>query len=154
MVAIRDQRRGGFSLIELLTVMIVIGILSGIALPNFRVATYRADARKVISDISALRAAIYEYREDNSNTLPPTAAWGTVPAGLVPYLNNVEFTYKDLTYRLRTRANRGRVDIFVRYPRNHPIGLALRTFERPGNDSGSVTWNNRRTRFRILENNQ
>lgn len=148
------QSRGGFSLIELLTVMIVIGILSAIAIPYLRDAAYRADARKVMTDVSAIRVAVYEYREDNNNSLPPTARWGTVPPQLVPYLNNVDFQYKDLEYRLRTRARRGRTDVFVRYPRNHPIGLALRVFENPGNGSGTVTWNRRRARFRLLESNQ
>ena len=149
-----SRSRGGFSLIELLTTMVVIGILAAIAIPSFRDASYRADARKVMTDVSAIRVALYEYREDNNNSLPPTARWGTVPPGLEPYLNNVDFEYKDLEYRLRTRNRRGRVDIFVRYPRNHPIGLALRVFERPGRDSGTVTWNRRRARFRLLENNQ
>ena len=148
-----SARRGGFTLLELLTALIVIGILGGIAIPSLRQAVYRADARKVLTDVSALRVAIFEYREESGN-LPPTAAWSTIPPVLVPYLNNVQFTYKDLQYRIRTRNNRGRVDIFVRYPRRHPIGAALSAFARPGNDSGSVTWNNRRTRFRILENNR
>lgn len=150
----RSDSRAGFSLIELLVTMTVISILAGIALPSLRNASYRADARKVMSDVSVLRVAVYEYREDNNNTLPPTAAWNTVPPGLVPYLNNVDFSYKDLEYRLRTNRRRGRVDLIVRYPRRHAIGLALRTFERPGRDSGSIAWNARRTRFRLLERNQ
>ena len=127
-----DSRRGGFSLIELLTTMIVIGILSGIAIPYLRDAVYRADARKVMTDVSAIRFAVMEFREDNGR-LPNTASWGTTPPDLVPYLNNVDF---------------------VRYPRRHPVGMALRAFERPGRDSGTVTWNNRRSRFRLLERNQ
>lgn len=150
----RTDRRAGFSLIELLTTMVVISILAGIAIPSLRDASYRADARKVMSDVNAIRVALYEYREDNNNTLPPTAPWNTVPPGLVPYLNNVDFTYKDLDYRIRTNERRGRADLLVRYPRRHAIGTALRTFERPGRDSGSVAWNARRTRFRLLERNQ
>lgn len=142
--------RGGFSLLELLTAMIVISILGLVAIPNFKRAVHKADARKVLTDMTAVRAAVYEYREDEGR-LPPTARWGTVPPTLEPYLNNVDFQYKSVEYRIRSNRRRGRVDFFVRYPRNDEIGLSLQTFSRPGRDEGSVTWNRRRTRFRLLE---
>ena len=149
----RTDRRAGFSLIELLTTMVVISILAAIAIPNFRESIARADARKVVTDVSAIRTALYEYRED-AGQLPRTARWGVVPPELVPYLNNVEFEYKTIEYRMRTNRRRGRVDILMRYRRNDEIAAALQTFARPGNDSGSVTWNRRRMRFRLLQNNQ
>lgn len=146
--------RAGFSLIELLVTMVVISILAGIAAPYMRDASSRAEARTVLGDVNAIRVALYEYREDNENTLPPTAPWNTVPPSLQPYLNNVDFSHDALDYRIRTNQRRGRVDLIVRYPRRNLIGMALRTFERPGRDSGSVAWNGRRTRFRLLEGNQ
>ena len=142
--------RGGFSLLELLTAMIVIAILGLVAIPNFKRAVHKADARKVLTDMTAIRSAVYEYREDEGR-LPTTAAWGTVPADLVPYLNNVDFRYKSAQYRIRSNTRRGRVDFLVRYPRNDELGLSLQTFSRPGRDEGSITWNRRRTRFRLLE---
>jgi prepilin-type N-terminal cleavage/methylation domain-containing protein len=153
--SITDTRtRGGFTLMELLTTMIVIGILGGIAIPYMQQAVHRAEARRIMTDVSAVRVAVMQYREDNNNSLPPTARWRTIPPGLEPYLNNVDFSYKNLQYRIRTNNRRGRVDFLVRYPRRDPIGVALRTFERRGRDSGSMTWNNRRSRFRLLNNNQ
>ncbi len=142
--------RGGFSLLELLTAMIVIAILGLVAIPNFKRAVHKADARKVMTDMTAVRSAVYEYREDEGG-LPPTAAWGTVPAELEPYLNNVDFSYKSAEYRIRSNRRRGRVDFLVRYPRNDELGLSLQTFSRPGRDEGSITWNRRKTRFRLLE---
>lgn len=142
--------RGGFSLLELLTAMIVIAILGLVAIPNFKRAVHKADARKVMTDMTAVRSAVYEYREDEGR-LPPTAAWGTVPAELEPYLNNVDFRYKSAQYRIRSNTRRGRVDFLVRYPRNDELGLSLQTFSRPGRDEGSITWNRRKTRFRLLE---
>lgn len=149
----RDPRRGGFSLMEMLTAMIVLSILGGVAIPTMKVAVDRAEARKVMTDVNAVRVAVFEFREDHGR-LPARARWGTLPAELAPYVNNVDFGYKDLEYRLVSNERRGRVDVLVRYPRRHPIGDALQTFSRPGRDSGSVTVNARRARFRLLENHQ
>lgn len=148
-----DSRNGGFSLIELLTTMTVIGILAGIAIPTMKDSVYRADARKVMTDMAAVRTAVFEFREEEGR-LPRRARWGTIPPDLAPYLNNVQFEYKDLDYRLTSNRRRGRVDFHVRYNRRNPIGAALQTFARPGRDSGTATWNRRRMRFRLLENNQ
>ena len=152
MIKGRVSGRGGFTLIEVLVTMGVLGILAGIALPIFRSATYRADASKIASDMTLVRTAIFEFREDN-NRLPASAGWGVVPPDLAPYFNNLQFTYKDLDYRLVTRPRRGRVEFRVRYPRRSPIGAALQTFRNPGSASGSVTWTARQTRWRLIENN-
>lgn len=148
-----DSRRAGFSLIELLTTMVILGTLAGIAVPSFRDSVAKADARKIMTDVAAIRTALFEYRED-AGALPPTAPWGRVPDGLSAYLNGVDFAYKDVTYRMVARPRRGRVDLVVRYPRNGPIAGALRVFDRPGNDSGSATWRRARMRFRLLEDNR
>lgn len=148
-----DPRRGGFSLVELLTTMVVIGILAAVAVPTFQDSIARADARKVVTDMAAVRTAVFEYRA-REGVLPRRASWGTVPPDLVPYLNNVDFTYKGLEYRLTSNRRRGRVDFLVRYDRRDPVANALQTFSRPGTDSGSATWARRRMRFRLLENNQ
>lgn len=149
-VGLAGSREGGFSLLELLTAMIVISILGLVAIPNFKRAVHKADARKVMTDMTAVRGAVFEFREDEGRP-PRTRAWGTVPAELEPYLNNVDFRYKSVEYRLRSSPRRGRVDFLVRYPRNDAIGASLQTFARPGGDEGSVTWNRRETRFRLME---
>ncbi len=148
-----DPRRAGFSLIELLTTMVVLGALAGIALPSFRDAVAKADASKIMTDVAAIRTAVLEYRED-ADGLPRTAGWGRVPRGFEDYLNGVDFQYKDVTYRMTSNPRRGRVDLLIRYDRDDPVAAALRAFDRPGKDSGSATWNRRRMRFRLLENHQ
>lgn len=147
------DRRGGFSLIELLTTMVVISILAAIAIPNFRESVARADARKVMTDVSAIRTALFEYREDAAG-LPGFAFWGTVPTELEPYLNNVDFEYKTIRYFFWPNERRGRADLLLIYPPDDPIAAALRPFARAGSDSGSITWNRRWMRFRLLEDNQ
>ncbi len=50
----------GFTLIELLIAMTILGILAGIAIPNYHNAILRADAATVISDFEAIRIAAYD----------------------------------------------------------------------------------------------
>jgi prepilin-type N-terminal cleavage/methylation domain-containing protein len=79
------RRRGGFTIVELLTVMIVIGILAGIALLKYIDLRHRARTAAVVADLQAVRLAAYgAYYE--TNTWPAQAAPGVVPAGLVQYL--------------------------------------------------------------------
>lgn len=74
------MRRGGFSLIELLIVVAIIGILVSIALPNFLEAQVRA---KVVSTVSAMRTlgmALQMYAIDNGRYPPSTGPhWDIFP---------------------------------------------------------------------------
>ena len=75
----------GFSLIELLTVMVVIGILAVIAIPNFHAVTVKARAIDVVGDIEVIEQAARNYQADFI-TWPAEVGAGTIPAGLAPYL--------------------------------------------------------------------
>ena len=93
--------RRGFTLIELLIAMSIIGILAGIAIPNYHDAVLRADAAKVISDFEAIRVAAYDNYA-NTGLYPANGGWGGVPAAFVGSLpNGFQFSYKDVTYRWR-----------------------------------------------------
>lgn len=142
----------GFTIIEVLIAMTVVGILAGIAIPNFRAAITRADAARVASDMTLVRTAVFEFREGDGS-LPRSARWGTVPPDLAA-LVDIDFSYKNAEYRLVTNQSRGRVEFRVRYPRGSELGAALQGLMQPGSGSGSVTWTARQTRWRLLENNQ
>ena len=77
-------RRKGFSLIELLTTLVIISIVSTLGLPRIRDAVYRAKAARLIEQIRTIQAAAITV------TLTPadvTAPGGTVPPSLVRLLN-------------------------------------------------------------------
>jgi prepilin-type N-terminal cleavage/methylation domain-containing protein len=100
----RARRRGrtalaaGFTLFELLTVMVLIAILSGIAVPILRRAVARADAARVVSDVNTVRLAAFQYLSDGG-ALPAAGAWGELPAELAGYLpEGFDFSYKGVEY--------------------------------------------------------
>lgn len=86
------------TLIELLTVMAVIGILAGIALPTFRTSVARADAARVVADVRAVRMAAAQYLSQH-DALPPNGDWGEVPPEFLAYLpDGFPFDYKGVEY--------------------------------------------------------
>jgi general secretion pathway protein G len=54
----------GFTLVEMLAVIMIIMILAGIALPQFRVAIVRAREAALKEDLYRLRGAIDQYHAD------------------------------------------------------------------------------------------
>lgn len=59
------KRRSGFTLVELLIVIIIIGILAGAMMMLAGSGTDRAEATKIISDLRGLKAAALMYYADN-----------------------------------------------------------------------------------------
>jgi prepilin-type N-terminal cleavage/methylation domain-containing protein len=97
-VARTDARRGGFSLIELLVTVAIVGILAGLAIPNMRNVTFRARATAVLGDISVVRQATLDFNAAQ-NSWPPDTGSGTVPPGLVPFLPD-GFSFSGQDYEL------------------------------------------------------
>lgn len=79
------HRRRGFSLIELMTVMAVIGLLAALGIPRYRDMKRRAHSAAVVSDFNTVRIAAYNYFAEHSG-YPPDGSVGTPPPSLVPYL--------------------------------------------------------------------
>lgn len=62
----RHQRQRGFTLLEIMVVIVIIGILASLVVPNLMGNKEKADHQKAVSDIMALESALDMYKLDNS----------------------------------------------------------------------------------------
>lgn len=86
-----ECRTAGFSIIELLAVLAVLGIVSALVVPQLIMAYERSRQRRSIADLRSIAVANGTYRVDNNlyagsfpdlspvfmNPVPPVDAWGT-----------------------------------------------------------------------------
>lgn len=72
----------GFTLIELMIVVAIIGILAAVALPAYQDYTLRAKMSEVVLAASACRTSVTEtYQTNNAASLPTAGNWGCEVSG-------------------------------------------------------------------------
>jgi len=76
----KSMKRKGFTLVELLIVIVIIGILAGAMMMLMGSSTDKAEATKIISDLRTMKGAVLQFYADNSGY--PTAA-----SDLSPYVD-------------------------------------------------------------------
>jgi prepilin-type N-terminal cleavage/methylation domain-containing protein len=94
----RGLGRDGFTLVELLVTVSIVGILAGLAIPNMRNMTFRARATTVAADLEVLRVATVSYNADQ-NGWPAEVPSGVVPPELVAFLPD-GFSFSGTGYEL------------------------------------------------------
>lgn len=104
-------RSRGFTAIEVMLVVAVIGILAAIALPAYQSYRDRTNTYKAVTDIQAIQALVYSYKLDN-RTLP--ANLNQVGAGGMrdPWGNPYQYTnLEDINGNGQARKNKNLVPI-------------------------------------------
>lgn len=66
--------KSGFTLIEILVVVVILGILGAIVIPQFKPAATEAKTSRLCSDLQVMRAQIGLYKIQHNDDLPGTAA--------------------------------------------------------------------------------
>lgn len=77
--------RRGFTMIEMLLVICIIGILAAFGVPKLQAARGRARATAIVGSMRTVRIAATIYY-DSANAWPATAGRGVVPPALTGYL--------------------------------------------------------------------
>ena len=90
------KRRRGFTFIEILMVMIIIGLLSNLAILKYIDFKRQANAVKIASEIHAVQIGAFNYWADFQGW-PPEEGAGVEPPTLAPYLPGFPFNGPDYT---------------------------------------------------------
>ena len=81
--SIHSNRRGratGFTLVEILIVVIILGILASIVLPQFAGASDSAKKANMRNQLQTLRSTVQLYRIEHRDEVPPlvTTGWNVI----------------------------------------------------------------------------
>jgi len=88
---LKKSSQKGFTLIELMIVIAIIGILAAIALPAYRDFTIKAEVGKVIAELAGQKTKASETYLTNSGTSVPAAltdTQGDITVTLTPVANS------------------------------------------------------------------
>jgi len=67
----KNKKRRGFTLVELLVVLLILGVLVGLAVPRYMESQKAARARTFATNVRQIVSALEAYRMDNITTLGP-----------------------------------------------------------------------------------
>ncbi len=126
------KKQQGFTLIELMIVVAIIGILAAIAIPAYQDYTIRAQVSEGLSLSSGAKAAVAEFYQDSG-------AWPTnnTEAGLAPPLN-IQGKY---TISVTVSQSGSNAQIQVAYGDEANTNLSGATLQLIGIDNtGAIEW--------------
>jgi len=90
----KREVRKGFTLIELIVVMVIIGILVLLATPKFMGYTQKAKLTQIMHDVKVVESVTESYLASNNDKLPPNGIIIAIDDIKVEVINNKVFDYK------------------------------------------------------------
>ena len=72
------RAKSGFTLVEILIVVVILGILAAIVIPQFTNASTQAKESQLVSDLQTMRSQIELYKINHNDELPGTQQSGSV----------------------------------------------------------------------------
>ncbi|MFQ5680599.1 MAG: type IV pilin protein [Candidatus Omnitrophota bacterium] len=75
---ILSAKKKAFTLVEITIVLVILGILAGIAWPNFMRSKERALAKEAIVGLKLIRAAEMVYQSENGTYYPSSGSQGNI----------------------------------------------------------------------------
>ncbi len=79
----KSNRRSGFTLVEMVVVVLIMGIVAAVAMPRMSASTQTAKTNSAKQSLATIRNAIEMYRADTGSNPPDATTLATV---LKPYL--------------------------------------------------------------------
>lgn len=123
----KRKQQGGFTLLEIMVVIVILGLLAAMVLPNVLGNKESADIKKAVADIVALENALDMYKLDNS--VYPTTEQGLEALVQKPTISPEPRNYRDggyvkrvpqdpwrNDYMLLSPGENGKIDIFSAGP--------------------------------------
>ena len=117
------RRQAGFTLLEVMVVIVILGILASLVVPNLMGNKEKADQQKAVSDIVALENALDMYKLDNNRY--PTTEQGLEALVSKPQGDPAPRNYKEdgyikrlpqdpwgNNYQLMSPGEHGKIDVF------------------------------------------
>ncbi|HEI8865500.1 type II secretion system major pseudopilin GspG [Serratia sp. AKBS12] len=93
----------GFTLLEIMVVIVILGVLASLVVPNLMSNKERADRQKALSDIAALENALDMYKLDNNRY--PTTEQGLMALVKAPTVAPLPRYYNPAGYLRRLPAD-------------------------------------------------